>query len=217
MRKKELCSFKLQQRKKKMSKKINRILNIDEAFEDEKNYVINYSWNDRLSRDNSRIFNGCKLKEEIKKLSFMSPFKVGEIDKYGDIGQFNCYNKRDNDVIVLNEKSTQYMTFDIDETCFQFFKIYRTNNSLIEMLKSLIEIKDTKDYIGFKDISYYCIEGCKLINMFPTKKEWFKHVFDDFDRLNDFLNDHKDIFNEDCFKAIENLKERINKVYNSFE
>ena len=200
-----------------MSKKINRFFTIDESFNDNKIYVIVYHWNDKMSCETSRIFIGSKLKEDIKKLSFMSTFKIGEVDNYGDIGQFKYFNKRDNDIIVLNKKNNYYLTFDIDQSCYHFYKPYTSMTSLIDMLKGLIEIKNTKDYIGFKDVNHYGVEGCRMIDEFPTEKEWFNGTFNDFEKLNIFLNEHKDIFNDDCFKELENLKERINKAYNSFE
>lgn len=197
-----------------MTKKINRILNIDEAFDDDKNYVIVYCW-DRMKRNNSRFFNGKDLKKEIKEFDFMDLFRVGEVDKYGDVGILKYYNKRDNNVIILNKNSDHY--FDVDDELWHHYNVYASEYSLLTSLEKLLKIYNTIDYIGFKDINNYMIEGSKLIDKFPNKKEWFEHIFNNYELLNNFLNDHKDIFNESSFKAFKDLKERMMKAYNSFE
>lgn len=194
-----------------MTKKTSRIFNIEDLFEDDKIYVISYCWMGKHTLNSSRIFNGNKLKEEIRSLSFESLFSISEVDKWGDIDKSKKYNKRENNIIVLDKTSNDHY-YEVDEDLWEHFFTYKSLLSLKTCLDKLIELKSNKDeYIGFKEPNYYLVEGLKVIDKFPTKKHWFDFTM--IDKFKDYIESNKEYFNEDGLKELENVKERMNKAF----
>ena len=195
-----------------MAKKNSRIFNIDELFNDETIYVISYHWMGRHDISSCRIFNGKVLKKEIKSLAFESLFSIGEVDKWGDVDKMKKYNKREDNVIVLDKTSNDHY-YNVDEELWDHFFTYGNLYSLQIAIEELIKFNtnNKEEYIGFKEPNYYMVEGLKIIDKFPTKKHWFD--FEQLDKLKEYIKNNKEYFNEESLKEVENLKERMNKAF----